>query len=402
MPADRNASVLDLEQAVRIFHNLVPAESLNALQVPDSRAVYTPWIVAWLMVYRRLSGYATLADALTEVARLDGDLLPDNKRTRERSLSANTGGYSRARHRLQVNVAEVAADQVAASLIAQTSPSLGDRRTFLIDGTTLSLAPTKALRQAFPPAKNQHGESHWPVLRLVTAHELSSGAALRPEIGQMRGPKAVGEVALSAPLLARLPQGSVLIGDRNFGIFAFAWLAQQAGHDTLMRLTKSRFQSLQRKANSVGRGTWELLWKPSPWERRQNPRWPADATVRVRLHEVRISEKLTLWLVTSLDEPAPLLAELYRARGHVETDLRDLKQTLRLEEIRGQSPEMVRKELAAATIAYNLVVLVRRLAAARAAVEPRRLSFRRVWGLERFPLEWRICEPWRAHINPKR
>jgi hypothetical protein len=381
MSTCENLPEIELDQAIRLFHNLVPAQSLNALQEPDPRTVYTPWIVAWLMVYQRLSGYVTLAEALAEVARFDDDLLPRNKRTRERSISSNTGGYSRGRKRLGVEVAEFAADQVTDALIARTTPSLQNRRVFLVDGSTLSLAPTAALRQAFPPSKNQHGESHWPVLRLVTAHELSSGAALRPEIGQMRGPKAVGEVELSAALMPRLPSHSVLIGDRNFGIFAFVWQAQQAGHDTLLRLTKTRFQSLQRKARLVAPGEWKLEWKPSRWDRLQNPHWPADAVVQVRLHEVKISEKLTLWLVTTLDETAAQLAEFYRGRGHIETDLRDLKQTLRLEEIRGQTEEMVRKELAAATIAYNLVILTRRLAAVRAEVEPRQLSFSRVWAL---------------------
>jgi Transposase DDE domain len=390
MPSPEDVPVVGLDQAVRIFQKLVPSQVLSSLQPLDPRAVYTPWIVSWLMVYQRLSGYVTLADALAEVARLDEDLLPDNKRVRERTLSANTGGYSRARDRLDLRVAEFAADEVSAALVAQTPPSLGDRRAFLIDGSTLSLAATDPLRQAFPPAKNQHGESHWPVLRLVTAHDLSSGAAVRPEIGQMCGPKAAGEVALSAPLIARLPTGSVLIGDRNFGVFAFALLARQAGHDILMRLTKSRFQAMVRKAKSVGPGAWTLTWKPSAWERGKNPGWPVDAAVEVRLHEVRICATLTLWLVTSLGEAAGALAELYRGRGHIETDLRDLKQTLRLEELRGRSPEMVRKELAAATIAYNLVVLIRRLAAVGARVEPRRLSFRRVWSLVRVLL----VQPW--------
>ena len=44
---------------------------------------------------------------------------------------------------------------------------------------------------------------------------------------------------------------------------------------------------------------------------------------------------------------------------------------------------MVRKELAAATIAHNLAVLIRRLGAARAGVEPRRLSFARVLSVAR-------------------
>jgi hypothetical protein len=383
MRAPENTPPVDLDEAVRIFQKLVPTRTLNARQPPDSRAVYTPWIVSWLMVYQRLSGAVTLAAAPGELARLDDDLLPDNKRGRERSLSANTGGYARARDRLDAEVAEFAADEVSAALIAQSPPAPGDRRAFLIDGSTLSLAPTDALRRAFPPAKNQHGESHWPVLRLVTAHDLSSGAALRPEIGRMRGPKAVGEVELSAGLIARLPTGSILIGDRNFGVFAFAWQAREAGHDVLLRLTESRFRAMQRKARSVGPGEWELTWKPSAWERKRNARWPAHAAVQVRLHEVRIAAHLTLWLVTSLGEPASVLSGLYHGRVHIETDLRHLKQTLRLEEIRGRSPAMVRKELAAATIAYNLVVLIRRMAAVRAEVEPRRLSFSRVWALVR-------------------
>jgi Transposase DDE domain len=391
MASREDASVVDLDQAVRIFQKLVPVQMLNDLQSPDARTVFTPWIVSWLMIYQRLSGYVTLAAALVELAFLDDDLLPDNKRSRERNFSANTGGYSRSRDRLDPKVADVAADDVAKAMIAQSSPSWGDRRVFLVDGSTLALAPTDELREAFPPAENQHGQSHWPVLRLVTAHELSSGAAVRPEIGQMCGPKAAGEVELSAKLIDRLPAGSILAADRNFGIFAFAWQAQQAGHDILLRLTKSRFQAMAKKAKSVGPGEWELLWKPTPWERRKNPQWPAEAAVKVRLLEVRITEKFTLWLVTTLGGAGAVLAELYHGRVHIETDLRNLKQTLRLEEIRGQTPEMVRKELAAATVAYNLVVLIRRLAADRARVEPRRLSFSRVWalvrGLLRQPLE---------------
>jgi hypothetical protein len=372
-------SVVDLGEAVRVFQQLVPPETLNARQPPSSSTVYTPWIVAWLMVYQRLSGYGTTAAAVAELGRLDADLLPDNKRTREQTLSANTGGYSRGRERLDWEVARSAADAVTAALVAESAPSLGDRRVFAVDGSTLSLAPSNALRSVYPPARNQHGESHWPMLRLVTAHELSSGAALRPEIGA----QTVGEVELAAGLMARLPAGSVLIGDRNFGVFGLAWSARQAGHDFVLRLTEKRFRSLVKGAQPIGEasGVWELSWRPSRWDRAANPTLPDEATLSVRLYEVRVSDELTLWLVSGLGDPGEVLAELYRGRQNIETDLRDLKQTLRLEELRARSAGVVRKELAAATIAYNLVVLIRRLAAARVRVEPRRLSFSRVWAL---------------------
>ncbi|WP_026012065.1 hypothetical protein [Singulisphaera acidiphila] len=52
-----------------------------------------------------------------------------------------------------------------------------------------------------------------------------------------------------------------------------------------------------------------------------------------------------------------------------------------MEEMRGRSTEMVAKELASATVAYNMANLIRRMAAARVEIAPRRLSFNRVWSL---------------------
>jgi hypothetical protein len=57
-----------------------------------------------------------------------------------------------------------------------------------------------------------------------------------------------------------------------------------------------------------------------------------------------------------------------------------------LEQLRGRSVATVRKELSAGVVAYNVVVQVRRLAAARAGVAPRRLSFAGVWSLVRVVL----------------
>src|SRR5437868_5357739 len=86
-----------------------------------------------------------------------------------------------------------------------------------IVSSSLSLVHRPELVAHFPPQANQHGPSHWPTLRFVVAHELSSGAASRPEWGAMSGPDAVSETALSRPLLRRLPGPAVIVGDRNFG-----------------------------------------------------------------------------------------------------------------------------------------------------------------------------------------
>jgi hypothetical protein len=355
---------------------------LNDLDPKAAQTAYTPWVVTWLLVYQRLHGNATLNDAVAEfVFRFPPQALPDCKRARQGTLSANSGAYSAARRHLAARVLYWTAENLLDRLLDTYPPSWAGRRCYLLDGTTVQLAPTPELRQAYPPASNQHGCSHWPVLHLVTAHELQSGLAVLPEYGPMYGPQARSELSLTLALLPRLPARSILLADRNFGVFAFAQAAAQAGHDVLTRLTQPRFRSLRKGARPLGAGKWQVTWRPSRWDRAAHPTLPAEAEVPGWLHEVQVSGGLTLWLFTTLDATGPQLAALYHHRQDVETDIRDLKETLALTEVTAKSVAMVEKELVAALLAYNLANQVRRLAAQRLKVEPRRLSFAGVWSL---------------------
>ena len=85
-----------------------------------------------------------------------------------------------------------------------------------------------------------------------------------------------------------LPTPSILLGERNFGIFALAQAAVAAGHDVLRRLTQPRFGPLVKKATTQGPGRWLRHGRPSCWDRTQNPDPPTDALVRAWLPEVRV------------------------------------------------------------------------------------------------------------------
>lgn len=365
--------------AWRRFAGLLDPDVINVLQPMGPATVYSPWVVVWLLVFQRLHAGASLAEAVAELLG-STDVLPAHRRVRERTLSANTGAYSRARTRLDPAIPDAIADRVFQTLADAAAPSFGDRRVFLLDGTTIALAPTPGLTAAFPPWPGPAG-SVWPVWHWVVAHELASGCAVRPETGPMYGPEAVSELALAIRLLPRLPARSLVLADRNFGVFALAYAAQAAGHEVATRLTRPRFRAWVKGAKPVGPGVWRLRWTPSRWDRKKHPDLPADAAVGVWLHEVAVSDALTLWLLTTVDCRPADLAALYHLRQDVETDIRDVKRTLRTDELRGRSVAMVRKELSSSVVAYNLVVQVRRLAAARAGVKPRRLSFAGVWGL---------------------
>jgi hypothetical protein len=124
---------------------------------------------------------------------------------------------------------------------------------------------------------------------------------------------------------------------------------------------------------------YRLTWKPSPKNRQTNPDLPSDACLEVFLHKVELDNGETLYLVTTLEVSSQMAAEFYGRRYDVEHDIRDMKVTLGIENIRAKSDEMVQKELLCSMVAYNLVVQLRREAAKIAKVKPRQLSFTGVW-----------------------
>ena len=69
------------------------------------------------------------------------------------------------------------------------------------------------------------------------------------------------------------------------------------------------------------------------------------------------------------------LAELYRARWHAEIDIRSIKQTMKMDVLRCKTPELVRKEIWAHLLVYNMVRGAMAEAARRHNVKPRQISF---------------------------
>ena len=70
------------------------------------------------------------------------------------------------------------------------------------------------------------------------------------------------------------------------------------------------------------------------------------------------------------------LATLYRARWNNELDLRSIKRTLQMHELRCKMPELVRKKIWTHILAYNLVRTVMIQAAAIHDLMPRSISFK--------------------------
>jgi hypothetical protein len=253
----------------------------------------------------------------------------------------------------------------------------GRSSAYLLDGSSLELEASPGLRRAYPPAENQHGRAHWPVLRIVALHELETGLAEEPQWGPMYGPAAVSEQALAEKAMDALPPGSVVVGDRNFGVFSIAWAAEQRRLGVVVRLTEARARKVA-GGPIAEEGERAVRWESSRFDRRREGALPEGASVEGRLISVRMGRgksKEWLHLFTTGKDPAPDVVTLYGQRWNIETDLRSLKRTVRLHHIAARNQSTMEKELLTAVAAYNLVRAVMALAARRHGLSPRQLSF---------------------------
>lgn len=337
------------------------------------RRAYSLGVVVRLMIVQRLVGSGTLSAAVQYW------LQSRSKEKAQTTLSPRTGAYSQARRKLPRKIAAQVLDLIVERLSGwlPRNAILPGRPVFVLDGSTLSLPHAPELVEAYPPPRNQYGASHWPLLRVVVLQDVQTGLALAPHWGPHHGAKAVGEQELALEAIPDLPEQAVVIGDRNFGVFVIAWAAAQHRRDVLVRLTKQRAEALAGVPLTAA-GERPVCWKPTRFDRCGGP-FPKEAAVPGRLvclpAQNRDAQEPFLYFFTTLTLTPLRLGDLYRLRWNVETDLRSLKQTVRLQQLASRSCDMLAKELLLAVATYNLVRAVICLAAEKAQVEPRRLSF---------------------------
>ncbi len=127
------------------------------------------------------------------------------------------------------------------------------------------------------------------------------------------------------------------------------------------------------------------------WAKPARPEWMDEATyqalpeelavreMRVRVRNPGFRTKVLVVATTLLDAeafPREDIAVLYRVRWYAELDLRSLKQAMQMDVLRCKSPAMVRKEVWAHLLAYNLLRGLMAQAARAAGLLPVQLSFK--------------------------
>lgn len=310
--------------------------------------------------------------------------------------------YCKARIRLPLGVLSTLLERIAGAL----QPSLDDsrwrgHRTFHVDGSGFSMPDTPDLQRAFGQPGNQKPGCGFPVAHMLTLFHAGTGFLLKV----LAAPLRTHDASQVSQLHPELGPGDILVGDRAFGSFAhFALLVGRQLHGLFRAHQKQVISFVEnrphnepgkRRIKGIPSSRWleklgfedqlvEYIKPKKPPEWLDEEAWNAlPATLTIRELRFQITRRgcrtrnitLTTTLLDPVLYPADALAELYGQRWQIETNLRHLKQTMKMDVLHCESEEGVLKELTMFALVYNLVRAVMHAASQRQNVPVHRLSF---------------------------
>ena len=366
------------------FEQVLSRERIEAIWKTEGcsfrERIFTPWVTLWLFLSQVLSADGSCRQAVAW-------LLSWRLARGESPCSADTNSYCEARARLPEPCLRRLLRETGAELDRQAPPEWKwhGRSVKVIDGSTVTLPDTPANQQAYPQHPRQKPGVGFPLARIAVVFSLAVGTVLDAAWCRFAG-KGQSELGMLRLLRAVFLPGDVMLADRYLCSWFELALLHEQGVDAVCRLHHGRRADF-RRGRRLSQHDHLVEW-PKPI---RCPEW-MDGVTYARLPDVLVIREVRLVgtrpgfrtqhlvIATTLADAqqftAHELVELFRARWHAELDLRSLKQSMHLDDLRCQTPAMVHREMWVHLLAYNLIRTVMAQAAIEHAVLPRTLSFK--------------------------
>lgn len=376
------------------FQNLGLSEMVQKYYPEFRDRAFGPTTILFAFLSQMLSPDKSCAET---VARINADRAAQGLKP----VSPDNSAYCKARARMP--------EEFLHELTTDTSSAIENkvpeewlwkgRRTKLIDGSTATMADTPENRAEYPQHGRQEEGLGFPITRMMAVFSLATGCVLDFANGPYQG-KGTGEHGLLRQLMHCFQPGDLVIGDAYFPSYFLITLFQLIGVDCLFASDGKREMDF-RTGERIGKKDHIVSW-----QKPQRPQWMSQdvydqmpSSIQVRECTVTIDRpgfrSTSITLVTSLLDSDYASKEelgwLYSQRWAAELNLAAIKTVLKMEHLRSKTPEMVRKEIWATLLAYNLIRKLIGEAAYKHGLLPREISFKgAVQNLNAFRPLWSI------------
>lgn len=298
--------------------------------------------------------------------------------------------YCKARSRLPVELFQRLLGKIVEAMTETCDGAAlwHGHRVWHVDGSSCSMPDTPELQEAFGQPGGQKPGCGFPVTHLMVLFHVATGCLLRIATAPLR----THDMAQVERVHGALRANDVIVADRGFCSYAHLAMLRNRGvfavfrlhQKTIVNFRKGRAhvkpwsdRRLARNTKGKPRSRW-VKWLGmcdqvvEYFKPKQRPLWMTPeayaalpAALPVRELRYRVAQrgyrvKEVVLVTTLLDAqlyPSAELSLLYQQRWEIETNLRHLKQTLRMDVLRTKTVDGIHKELAMFVIAYNLIRL---------------------------------------------
>jgi hypothetical protein len=331
-----------------LFKNCIP--DLSRFDIRNR--CYTTQVIVWAWIWQMLGDLSCQAVVNAARAWRQEAGLPLPK--------PGNSGYCRARKRLSAKALDLVHTSIVNGTQGQGKLWHG-RRVVLVDGSGLSMPDTEPNQDEYPQQARITKGCGFPEMRIVATICWATGLVLTWRSGN----KHDSEHSLWRKQWDDLAAGMVMVADSLYD--SFAHLAGLAARevDCIFRFGGSRKVDF-RSGKHLGKYDRLITVKrPSKrsasWEEGAWQALPESLTVRIIKvqHQRDGFRPIDINIITTLLDPevypAAAIVALYADRWQIELMFRDIKITLGADILTCNTPAMIKKELAIAVIAHNLV-----------------------------------------------
>jgi hypothetical protein len=317
-------------------------------------------------------------------------------------LVVKSSTYCEARMRLPAKAVAKVVESLCGdcSRCMQETQSWLGHRVFVADATSATAPDKPALQDLWPQPSAQKIGCGFPAIKLLGMLDLVTGMIVQLTMMCMN----VHEMSQLAALNAMLKAGDVLLADRGFCSFMHVAMLLKSSVNAVFRMhqqqivdfTSNRPHRSKRKFTKRGTPTSRYVRRLGyedhvvAWARPPKPDWMGEAEyaltpewLEMRELRYRIVERgrrtrvvtIATTLLDSMLYTKHEIAKLYGLRWEIETNFRHLKTTMKMEQLKCETPDGVLSELMIFVLVYNLIRAAMTMAGERQGVDPNRISF---------------------------
>ena len=281
------------------------------------------------------------------------------QKSKEMNISQYPSSYDEATIRFPLELMKKIFIETSKWHKAETNSGEGvkwnGKNVYVVDGTTFKTQDTKPLREYFDCDREKTNQPV-PVGRLEGLINLYLGGLVAVEIDKYTS----SEGKMFKKLFNQIPEGTIVLGDDLYSKYGYFSYCKSQGIDLIAQSKSNPKEEIVRE---ISKGDTIVKWVRG--KKRESVLYKdTDEMVeyillrKIQVNNIRDKNKVVTIYTTLLDEnkySAQDIATLYCQRWEIEISFRQIKSILKMEYLRGKTVDMVKKEIYAHLILYNII-----------------------------------------------